>query len=86
MHKRIGVDELVVDGISMGYRQALSAFSSLVNQAGHPAVVLPLHEAGDPPPAVQLIGPDWSEHRLLEIGRALELAGVVRFRPPALRQ
>ena len=86
MHKRIGVDELVVDGVSMGYRQALSAFSALVNHAGHPALVVPLREEGDPPPAIQLIGPDWSEHRLLEIGRALELAGVVGFRPPARPQ
>ncbi len=80
--KAIGELSLVVDGEEMGYRQAFSAFSALVNQAGHPALVLPLHEAGDPPPSIQLIGPDWSEHRLLEIGMGLEAAGVVRFRAP----
>lgn len=80
--KLIGLDEVVVDGTDMNYRAAFSAFSSLVNHAGHPALVVPLHEAGDPPPAIQLIGPDWSEARLLETGLALERGGVARFRAP----
>lgn len=80
--KPIGQEELVVDGETMGHRRALSTFSALVNHMGHPALVVPLHEAGDPPPALQIIGPDWSEHRLLEIGMALERAGVVAYRPP----
>ncbi len=81
-HKPIGIDELLVAGEDMHYLRALSTFTALVNHTSHPAIVLPLHESGDPPPAVQLIGPDWSEHRLLEIGAALEAAGVVAFRPP----
>ncbi|MDH3607013.1 MAG: amidase [Acidimicrobiia bacterium] len=80
--KQIGVDIVIVDGVEMTYRRAFATFSSLVNHAGHPAIVLPLHEAGDPPPAIQFVGPDWSEHRLLEIGLALERAGVVGYRPP----
>ncbi len=80
--KEIGSDSVVVDGTEVGYRSAFATFSALVNHAGHPALVVPIHEAGDPPPALQLIGPDWSEHRLLEIGMAMERAGVVRFRPP----
>ncbi|MEE9534677.1 MAG: hypothetical protein V3W06_09660, partial [Acidimicrobiia bacterium] len=59
-----------------------SMFSALVNFTSHPAIVLPLSEAGGLPPALQLIGPDWSEHRLLGIGTALEQAGIVAFRPP----
>jgi amidase len=81
-HKPIGVDDLLVAGEEMTYRRALSMFSALVNFTSHPAIVLPLSEAGGPPPALQLIGPDWSEHRLLGIGTALEQAGIVAFRPP----
>jgi Asp-tRNA(Asn)/Glu-tRNA(Gln) amidotransferase A subunit family amidase len=81
--KTIGVDTVMVDGTKMGYRRAFSTFSALVNTAGHPALVVPLHEGGDPPPAVQLIGPDWSEDRLLSIGLALERSGIARFRRPA---
>ncbi len=80
--KEIGDSTVVVDGSQMSYRRAFSTFSALVNHAGHPALVVPLHEAGSPPPAMQLIGPDWSEHRLLGAGLALERAGVVAFRPP----
>jgi aspartyl-tRNA(Asn)/glutamyl-tRNA(Gln) amidotransferase subunit A len=82
-HKPIGVGTVMVDGIEMGYRRAFSTFSALVNLAGHPALVVPLHEGGDPPPAIQLIGPDWSEDRLLGIGLALERSGIARFRRPA---
>lgn len=80
--KSIGADTVMVDGTEMGYRRAFSVFSALVNLAGHPALVLPLHEGGDPPPAIQLIGPDWSEDRLLSIGLALERSGIARFRRP----
>lgn len=54
------------------YRRALSWFSSLVNQAGLPALVLPMGRDGTPPPSVQLIAPWWQEARLLEIGSAAE--------------
>ncbi len=80
--KPIGAPQLMVDGEEMGYRQAFSMFSALVNHAGHPALVVPLHEGGSPPPSIQVIGPDWSEDRLLAVGMALERSGVVRFRPP----
>ncbi|NNC93332.1 MAG: amidase [Acidimicrobiia bacterium] len=80
--KAIGVDTVLVDGTEMGYRRAFATFSALVNLAGHPALVVPLHEGGDPPPAIQMIGPDWSEDRLLGIGLALERSGIVRFRSP----
>jgi aspartyl-tRNA(Asn)/glutamyl-tRNA(Gln) amidotransferase subunit A len=81
--KLIGLNEVVIENQEINYVAAFSRFSSLVNHAGHPALVVPLHEAGDPPPAVQLVGPDWSEARLLEIGSALERGGIVRFRAPA---
>ena len=81
-HKEIGSDTVNVAGEVVGYRRAFATFSALVNHAGHPALVVPINEHGDPPPSLQLIGPDWSEHRLLEIGMAMERAGVARFRPP----
>ena len=81
LRKRI-FDLLDGRGEEMSYRRALSMFSALVNFTSHPAIVLPLSEAGGLPPALQLIGPDWSEHRLLGIGTALEQAGIVAFRPP----
>jgi len=69
------------------YRRALSWFTILVNQAGLPALALPLapgHDGGGPPPSVQLIGPRWGEAGLLGIGLALEEAGVAGFAAPPL--
>ena len=80
--KTIGEPAVVVDGQARSYRLVLSWFSSLVNHMGVPALAVPLRHAGSPPPSLQLIGPWWSEQRLLSLGRALEHAGVVEFRPP----
>jgi Asp-tRNA(Asn)/Glu-tRNA(Gln) amidotransferase A subunit family amidase len=71
-----------------GYRQALSALTHPVNHLGFPALALPLADPAaepGPPPSLQLIGPRWGEHRLLEIGLALEEAGIAGFRPPPQR-
>ncbi|MDH3307209.1 MAG: amidase, partial [Acidimicrobiia bacterium] len=68
-HKVIGADQIDIDGSSVHYRTVVSWFASLVNQMGLPALVLPLLLPGSPPPSLQLIGPRWSEERLLEIGR-----------------
>jgi Asp-tRNA(Asn)/Glu-tRNA(Gln) amidotransferase A subunit family amidase len=71
----------------MGYRRALSAFTSMVNHGGHPALALPLAAPAafpnDPPPSLQIIARRWQEDRLLEIGLALEEAGLAAFRRPA---
>jgi len=80
--KIIGEPAVVVDGQARSYRLVLSWFSSLVNHMGVPALAMPLRHTGSPPPSLQLIGPWWSEQRLLSLGRALEHAGVVEFRPP----
>jgi aspartyl-tRNA(Asn)/glutamyl-tRNA(Gln) amidotransferase subunit A len=80
--KVIGEDRMAVAGESHQYRAVLATFSSLVNATGFPALALPLAAAGDPPPSLQLVGPPWSEHRLLEAGAALEEAGIAAFRPP----
>jgi aspartyl-tRNA(Asn)/glutamyl-tRNA(Gln) amidotransferase subunit A len=59
------------------YRRALSWFVSLVNQIGCPALTAPIAFEGSPPPSLQLIAPWWEEARLLEMGLALEAAGVI---------
>ncbi len=86
LRKEIGTDRVATEDGPMGYRQALSAFTSTVNHAGHPALALPLASPAafpnDPPPSLQLIARRWEEHRLLEIGLALEESGLVAFRPP----
>ncbi len=83
LRKPIGIDTIEIEGEAVGYRLALSCFSALVNQTGLPALSVPLAIPGTPPPSVQLIGRAWSEHRLLEIGLALEEAGIVAVpRPP----
>jgi aspartyl-tRNA(Asn)/glutamyl-tRNA(Gln) amidotransferase subunit A len=84
--KEIGRDEVAAEDGPMPYRRALSTFTAPVNHAGHPALALPLTApvafANEPPPSLQVIGRREEEHRLLEIGLALEAAGIVGFRWP----
>jgi len=58
------------------YRAALSWFSTLVNQAGLPALALPVAGPGTPPPSVQVIAPWWGEALLLGVGRAMDDAEI----------
>ena len=80
--KVIGQPTISIDDEQFGYQYVLSWFSYLVNHMGAPAIAMPLAASGTPPPSIQLIGPWWSEHRLLEIGWALQQAGLVGFREP----
>lgn len=80
--KRIGVDTIDVDGEPFFYRTLLSEFTAPVNRVGNPALALPIAASGAPPASLQLIGPDWAEHRLLEIGLGLEQSGIVRVEQP----
>jgi aspartyl-tRNA(Asn)/glutamyl-tRNA(Gln) amidotransferase subunit A len=80
--KTIGESTILIDDQPMSYRLVLSWFSSLVNHMGVPALAMPLLDSGSPPSSLQMIGPWWSEGRLLQIGRELERAGVVGFEPP----
>jgi aspartyl-tRNA(Asn)/glutamyl-tRNA(Gln) amidotransferase subunit A len=80
--KPIGEEELEVAGRLVSYRPPLARFTSLVNHTGLPALALPLDRDGIPPPSVQLIGPRWGEHRLLELGMTLERIGISRYRQP----
>jgi aspartyl-tRNA(Asn)/glutamyl-tRNA(Gln) amidotransferase subunit A len=76
--KIIGDDEVDTEAGREPYRRALSWFTSLVNHLGVPALALPLAAPGAPPPSLQLIGPMWSEARLLAVGLALEAEGIAR--------
>lgn len=83
--KVIGSDTVEVDGGTEPYRPALSWFTTLANQAGLPALALPLGgtaTAGRPPVSVQMIGPWWAEADLLSVAGALEGTGIVAFAPP----
>lgn len=76
--KQLAQDTVSTLGGDVFYRRALSYFSALVNVAGSPAIVGPLATEGSPPPALQIIAPDWSEHRLLDVAATLVDQGVLR--------
>ena len=80
--KPIGEEMIDVGGKSVSYRPYLSRYSALVNHTGLPAIALPLDMDGVPPPSVQFIARPWEEHRLLELGLALEQRGISRLRRP----
>lgn len=80
--KPIGQEHISVSAKLSSYRPHLSRFSALVNHTSLPALTVPLDQPGVPPPSLQLIGRLWEEHRLLEIGAALEQAGISRYRTP----
>jgi aspartyl-tRNA(Asn)/glutamyl-tRNA(Gln) amidotransferase subunit A len=75
--KLIGHDDAETERGPEPARRALSWFTTLVNHLGVPAMALPLAAPGSPPPSLQIVGPAWSEHRLLEVALALEAAGIV---------
>ena len=80
--KPIGEENIAVGTEFGSYRPHLSRFSALVNHTSLPALTVPLDQDGVPPPSLQLIGARWEEHRLLEIGRTLEQAGISKHRTP----
>ena len=83
--KIIGHDDMETEAGPVRYRAALSRFTALVNHATVPAIALPLASPGEPPPSLQLIGPQWSEALLLGVGMALEEAGIVAYQVPPIR-
>jgi aspartyl-tRNA(Asn)/glutamyl-tRNA(Gln) amidotransferase subunit A len=82
LEKPIGVDTIPIRGEHVQHWGLLTTFTALVSHTSLPALALPQVVAGAPPPSLQLIGPPWSEHRLLEIGAALESAGIVGAEVP----
>ncbi len=81
--KQIGVDEVDVGAGPEPYRPVLSWFTPLVNQAGLPAIVVPVAttEVDGLPPSAQLIGPSWSETQLLAAAIELDDRGAIAGSP-----
>jgi aspartyl-tRNA(Asn)/glutamyl-tRNA(Gln) amidotransferase subunit A len=82
LRKPIGSSTVNVLGEEIHYAKAKAMFTTPVNHAGLPALALALPGASQPPPSVQIIGPQWSEQRLIEIGIALEKSGAVAVAKP----
>jgi amidase len=74
-HCEPGTD-VPVDGERVRYRE-LAVPGILANYAGLPALVAPAGLGDGLPVGIQLVGPRWSEMRLLEITRQLEHADVL---------
>jgi amidase len=81
-HRETGAP-LEVDRQAVSYWEA-GRLVAFVNLAGLPALSVPTGPGADGLPiGLQLVGPRWSEPRLLEIAQELERAGVLPgFRPP----
>ncbi|MDE0171643.1 MAG: amidase [bacterium] len=80
--KRIGVDDIRIGEAPVFYRDVLAGYTALVNVLGCPAISLPLRDEGIPPPAAQLVAPWGREELLLDVGEALERAGLAVSIPP----
>jgi amidase len=74
---------LIVDGKRAEYF-GQGGVLAMINLAGLPALVAPAgHDDDGLPIGVQIVGPQWSERRLLSVGRELESAEILPgFQPP----
>jgi len=81
-HRRTGA-YVEVDGKEMTYHLALGAYTCIFNVTGHPMILLPIgrSEAGLPI-GMQLVGPRWSDTRLLDIAEELAKVTGPFERPP----
>ena len=62
---------------------ALAWFTALVNHLSVPALTAPLAADGAPAPALQVIGPEWGEHRLLSAADTFIERGILGVAEPA---
>lgn len=83
-HRETGAP-IDVDGDAMDY-WGLPGLLAFCNLTGLPALVVPAGAADDGLPiGSQIVGPRWSEMRLLDIARAFEKAEILPgFRSPPL--
>ncbi len=82
-HRDTGTS-LDVDGAAVNY-WLVNAYTSLFNDTGHPAIVLPATQDSDGLPiGVQIVGRRWGESRLLGIANALSAVTGGFQRPPGL--
>ncbi len=77
---------VIVDGATIDYWQQ-AGLATPWNLTGSPALSVPAGlDDGGLPIGLQIVGPLWSEMRLIEIARELERAGVLPgFQPPPAR-
>ena len=72
-----------VDGQEVTYWSAGGGYTGPFNLTGHPAVIVPLTQSAEGLPiGLQIVGPRWSEMKLLAIARALEPFVQGYKRPP----
>jgi amidase len=76
--------QLDVDGERVGY-WSYGRYATPFNLTGQPSLSVPLTTSADGLPiGLQIVGPRWSEMRLLRVARALEAGGLLPgFRRPA---
>jgi aspartyl-tRNA(Asn)/glutamyl-tRNA(Gln) amidotransferase subunit A len=80
---KIGQTEVVLGGETEDVRLASTRLVRAINVLGLPALSIPCGLAtSNLPIGAQLIGPAWSEARLLRAGAALEDAGAALWRKP----
>jgi len=79
----IGQALIEIGGKSMSVRANAGLYTQPISFIGLPVVAVPINAPGELPIGVQLIGPPWSESRLLAVAHRLELAGVVKARLPS---
>jgi amidase len=72
-----------VDGQMVAYWSAGGGYTGPFNLTGHPAVIVPLTQSAEGLPiGLQIVGPSWSEMKILAIARALEPFVQGYRRPP----
>jgi len=82
---RIGENQLMIEGEKETVRSALVRLNRPANLTGDPAVSIPCgFTRGGLPIGLQLIGPHWSEARLLAIAFAFEDATEWHKKHPIL--
>jgi amidase len=72
-----------VDGQQVAYWSAGGGYTGPFNLTGHPAVIVPFTQSSDGLPiGLQIVGPRWSEMKILSIARALAPFVQGYLRPP----
>jgi Asp-tRNA(Asn)/Glu-tRNA(Gln) amidotransferase A subunit family amidase len=84
MSKRIGRDTVDIDGHEVFHRDALSPFTAPINRMRVPALAAPVQGTSHQGVSIQLVGPMWSEAKLLSLARAFEQRGVFETREPPI--
>ncbi len=83
MTKVIGEDDVDVDGKKVFHREALARFTAPINRIRVPSLSFPVAGTAGQGVSLQLVGPMWSESRLLGIASRLETERVLEvLRPP----